>query len=220
MDTPLGRAVGNANEVIESFETLKGKGPKDIEELSLLFAARMLMLAGLETTESAAVSRVRAALTSGKGVEAFAAIIEQQGGDPKVIDDYGRMPKASAKDQLTAPADGTVTAMHAELVGRAAVALGAGRDRAEAGVDSAAGIDILAPVGATVRRGDPIFALACSDAARTACGESVARRGPADWRARRRFVFCFSLSSIASPDAGPPPRTSQHRKDSWSDCSH
>ena len=173
MDTPLGRAVGNANEVIESFETLKGKGPKDIEELSLLFAARMLILAGLETTENAAVSRVRAALTSGKGVEAFAAIIEQQGGDPKVLDDYSRMPKASAKDQLTATTDGTVIAMQAELVGRAAVALGAGRDRADAGVDSAAGIDILAPVGATVRRGDPVFALSCSDAARLPAAKAL-----------------------------------------------
>ena len=173
MDTPLGRAVGNANEVIESLETLKGKGPRDIEELSVLFAARMLLLAGVETSESAAVSQVRSALTSGKGVQVFAAIIEQQGGDPGVVDDYGRMPKASATDLLTADADGTVTGMQAELVGRAAVALGAGRDRADAGVDSAAGVDIIAPIGTTVRRGDPIFALACSDATRLPAAKAL-----------------------------------------------
>ena len=164
MDRPLGRAVGNANEVIESLETLKGRGPKDIEDLSVLFAARMLVLAGAATSESAALTQVRSALATGKGLETFAAIIEQQGGDPKVVDDYGRMPKASAEDLLTAPADGTVIGMQAELVGRAAVALGAGRDRTDAGVDPAAGIDILAPVGTAVRRGDPIFRLACSDA--------------------------------------------------------
>ena len=173
MDSPLGRAVGNANEVIESIETLKGNGPRDIEELSVLLAARMLVLAGLAPDEGSAVTHVRSALSSGKGVEAFAAIIEQQGGDPKVVDDYRRMPKAAAEDLLTAPAEGTVIAMQAELVGRAAVALGAGRDRAEAGVDAAAGIDILAPVGTAVRRGDPVFRLSCSDASRRPAAKAL-----------------------------------------------
>jgi pyrimidine-nucleoside phosphorylase len=173
MEIPLGRAVGNANEVIESLETLKGNGPRDIEDLSVLFAARMLVLAGVASSETDAMTQVRAALTNGKGLETFAAIIEQQGGDPKVVDDYGRMPKPAAEDVLVAPDDGTVIAMQAELVGRAAVALGAGRDRADAGVDAAAGIDILAPVGTAVRRGDPVFRLACSDAARQPAAKAL-----------------------------------------------
>ena len=173
MDVPLGRAVGNANEVIESIETLKGRGPQEIERLSLTFAARMLVLAGVATSEADADAQVRSALTSGRGLEAFAAIIEAQGGDPKVVDDYQRLPQPAARDVWTASTDGVVVAMEAELVGRAAVALGAGRDRADAGVDSAAGIDILAPVGTAVRRGDRVAALACADAARLPAAKAL-----------------------------------------------
>src|SRR5262249_46183466 len=91
MDAPLGRAGGNALEVIECIETLKGRGPEDLEELSVALAARMLRLADAAPTLEAAEARVREALTSGRGVEKFRAIIAQQGGDPAVIDDYGRL---------------------------------------------------------------------------------------------------------------------------------
>ena len=87
MDSPLGRAVGNSNEVIESIETLKGNGPPDLETLSVQLAARMLVLAGIATTEADATAAVRKALTSGSGLEAFRRIIENQHGDPRVIDD-------------------------------------------------------------------------------------------------------------------------------------
>ena len=166
MDVPLGRAVGNANEVVESIETLKGNGPKDVEGLSVRLAARMLVLAGLHTEEAAAEARVRAALASGAGLEKFRDIIAAQGGDPRVVDDVMRLPQPSARDTWTASHDGVVTGMDAELVGRAAVALGAGRDRAEAPVDPAAGITIVAPIGTRVRTGDIVFQLACSDPAR------------------------------------------------------
>src|SRR5262249_33548869 len=82
MDVPLGRAVGNSLEVIESLETLKGQGPADLEEVSVRLAARMVLLAGLADTEAAAEQRVRAALSSGQGLEKFRQVIEQQGGDP------------------------------------------------------------------------------------------------------------------------------------------
>ena len=173
MDVPLGLAVGNANEVIESIETLKGRGPKDVETLSVLFAARMLVLAGVAATEADAEVRVRRAMADGTGVETFRAIISAQGGDPRVVDDYGRMPQPEARELWRAPADGIVIAMDAELVGRAAVALGAGRDRADAGVDAAAGIEIVAPVGTAVRRGDPVVALSCRDASRLSAAEHL-----------------------------------------------
>lgn len=176
MDAPLGRAVGNANEVIEAIDTLKGRGPKDVEALSVRLAARMLALAGLAGDDAAAEARVRTALTSGAGLEKFRDIIAAQGGDPRVIDDTARLPQPSSVDTWTATADGFVTGMDAEAVGRAAVALGAGRDRVDAPVDGAAGVDVLAPVGTQVKRGDPVFRLACSDAARMAGARTLLDR--------------------------------------------
>jgi pyrimidine-nucleoside phosphorylase len=157
MDAPLGRAVGNALEIVESIETLKGRGPKDLESLSVEFAARMLVLSGIEPDVARATSRVREALSSGAGVDKLRQIIENQGGDPKVIDDYSRLPTAPDKDVITAPRDGVVVAMRAEAVGRAAVGLGAGRDRLDAVIDPAVGFMVLAPVGARVKRGDPVI---------------------------------------------------------------
>ena len=166
MDAPLGRAVGNANEVVEAIDTLKGNGPKDVEALSVRLTVRMLVLAGLSNNDAEAEAKVRAALTSGAGLEKFRDIIAAQGGDPRVIDDAARLPQPASVDTWTATADGFVTGMDAEAVGRAAVALGAGRDRVDAPVDGAAGIDVLAPVGTRVKRGDAVFRLACSDATR------------------------------------------------------
>jgi thymidine phosphorylase len=157
MDVPLGKTVGNAVEVIESIDVLKGKGPKDLEDLSVLFAARMLVLAGIETEEAAALARVRAALASGAGVEAFRRIIENQGGDPRVVDDYSRLPSAPDAVTIDATRSGFVTALHAEAVGRAAVALGAGRARIEDAVDHGVAIEVVATAGDRVSAGDPIL---------------------------------------------------------------
>jgi pyrimidine-nucleoside phosphorylase len=157
MDAPLGRAVGNALEIVESIETLKGRGPQDLEALSVEFAARMLVLSGVERDLARATDRVREALRSGAGVEKLRAIIRNQGGDPAVIDDYGRLPSAPDRDVVTAPRDGVVAAMRAESVGRAAVGLGAGRDRLDATIDPAVGFIITAPVGSRVRKGDPVI---------------------------------------------------------------
>jgi pyrimidine-nucleoside phosphorylase len=157
MDAPLGRLVGNSLEVIESIETLKGRGPADLEELSVLLAARMLIVAGLESREAAAVARVRAALSSGAGLEKFRQIIECQGGDPLVVDDYNRLPSAPDRQPIAASRDGYVAILQAELVGRAAVALGAGRGRIDDVIDPAVGIEIVAPVGSPIRAGEPVL---------------------------------------------------------------
>jgi pyrimidine-nucleoside phosphorylase len=173
MDMPLGRAVGNANEVVESIETLKGRGPRDVTELSVRLAARMLVLSGRATDDAEADAQVRRALASGAGVEKFRDIIAAQGGDPKVVDDYSRLPSAAHREDWRAPRAGIVATIDAELVGRAAVALGAGRDRAEAGVDPAAGIDIASPPGTRVQEGDTVFVLACSDANRARAARAL-----------------------------------------------
>jgi pyrimidine-nucleoside phosphorylase len=156
MDTPLGRAVGNTLEVVEALETLKGRNPGPLESLSVELAARMVQMSGIESDLAAATERVWAALSSGAGAEKFRDIIRNQGGDPGVVDDYTRMPTAPDRDVFTAPRDGIVASMRAEAVGRAAVGLGAGRDKLDAPVDHAVGFVVLAPPGVRVKAGDPI----------------------------------------------------------------
>jgi pyrimidine-nucleoside phosphorylase len=159
MDVPLGRAVGNALEVIECIETLKGRGPRDVEELSVLLAARMLRLAGVAATNEEAERRVRGALTSGAGLEKWRQIVEAQGGDPRVVDDYQRLPMASKRHLITAARAGFLATLDAELIGRATVLLGAGRSRVEDAIDPAVGVMIITRPGAMVAAGDPLVVL-------------------------------------------------------------
>jgi pyrimidine-nucleoside phosphorylase len=154
MDVPLGRAVGNALEVRESLATLRGEGPPDLEKLSVVLAARMLVLGRLASDLPAAETAVRSALTSGRGLEKFRAIIEQQGGDPRVVDDPDRLPTAAHCVVLRAERDGFVTDIHAEMVGRATMLLGAGRDRSEDQIDPGVAAVVLAHRGDSVRVGD------------------------------------------------------------------
>ncbi len=153
MDAPLGRTVGNSLEVIESVETLKGNGPADLTELSVLLAARMVELAGIPDAEA----KVRAALASGAGLEVFRKCVAQQGGDPRVIDDYTRLPKAPHTTLVRAPRGGFAVAVDAGKVGVASMLLGAGRRRAEDSVDHAVGVIVRASVGEQVWEGDAVF---------------------------------------------------------------
>jgi pyrimidine-nucleoside phosphorylase len=166
MDAPLGRTIGNALEVIESIETLKGRGPADLEELSVRLAARMLSLADAAPNETEAVAAVRAALASGAGLEKLRDIVRWQGGDPSVIDDYARLPTAPHRHVVRAPRSGIVTRLDAELLGRASMTLGAGRDRIDASIDPAAGIALEVTVGDAVDAGSVVLELHYADAGR------------------------------------------------------
>ena len=159
MDAPLGREVGNANEVVESIETLKGRGPADLEELSVLLAARMLVVARVAGDDADAEARIRGAISSGSGVEKLRQIIERQGGDPRVVDDYARLPSAPDSAVVAATRSGFVTALEAERIGRAAVALGAGRGRLDDVIDHGVGITVAAPPGSEVRVGDAVLVI-------------------------------------------------------------
>ncbi len=159
MDAPLGRAAGNALEVIEAIEALKGRGPRDLEDLSVALAARLLRLGGLAATDAEAEAKVRAALASGRGVEKFRQIIARQGGDPRVIDDYARLPAAPHRRVVEADRTGFVASLDAELVGRATMLLGAGRDRVEDTIDPAVGAVVRVKPGDAVRPGQPILEL-------------------------------------------------------------
>jgi pyrimidine-nucleoside phosphorylase len=162
MDAPLGRAVGNALEVVESLETLKGRGPKSLEELSVRLAARMVVLAGIADNVRAE-ERVREAMASGAGVEVFRRIVEWQGGDPGVVDDYSRLPAAAHRHTLVSPREGYVTAIDAMGIARAAMLLGAGRDRVDAAIDPAVGIVLSVERGDAVAGGAPLAELHYND---------------------------------------------------------
>jgi len=174
MDTPLGRAVGNALEVIECIEVLKGRGPQDLIDVSIELTARMLVLGKAADDIAGAEQQVRAAIASGAGLERFRQIIEMQGGDPRVVDDYSRLPHVADRHVITADRGGIVARVDAALVGRASVALGAGRDRVEYRVDPAVGVLVAAKPGDTVAAGDPLLELHYRDHGRLAAALKLA----------------------------------------------
>jgi pyrimidine-nucleoside phosphorylase len=159
MEAPLGRAVGNALEVAEAIEILKGRGPRELRALCIELAARMIAIARLDPDVERARARAIEALGSGRALEKFRRMIVAQGGDPRVVDDGGFLPTASQTARVPAPRDGVVTGLHAELVGRATVALGAGRTRVDETVDHAVGVMVLAAPGTPVAAGDPVLEL-------------------------------------------------------------
>lgn len=158
MDAPLGRAIGNAVEIVECVETLKGRGPEDLVTLSTALAARMLVLAG-RSSEAEAETIVRRALASGAALEKMRALIEAHGGDPRVVDDYGRLPQAARRCAVQAERDGYVDQLRADLVGRASMALGAGRQRIDDPIDRGAGVLVVRKPGEPVRAGETILEL-------------------------------------------------------------
>jgi pyrimidine-nucleoside phosphorylase len=166
MDAPLGRAVGNALEVVESLEVLKGRGPADLVDVSLELASRMLVLGKAADDLANADRQARNAIRSGAALDRFRQIIEVQGGDPRVVDDYARLPHVPDRHMVEANRSGYVARLDAELIGRASVALGAGRDRVEDPVDPAVGISIHAAVRDAVRAGDPLLELHYRDRSR------------------------------------------------------
>jgi pyrimidine-nucleoside phosphorylase len=159
MDAPLGRAVGNALEVQECIDVLKGGGPADVRDLSIELAARMVRLAGLTKSLDEAREKVNRALTSGRGLEIFRKMIDEQGGDPKVLDDPSRLPAAPKQSTVTADRSGFIARLDAEMIGMAACVLGAGRERAEDAVDHAVGAMMQVRVGDQVKAGDRVVEL-------------------------------------------------------------
>ncbi|MGE5357542.1 MAG: thymidine phosphorylase [Bacteroidales bacterium] len=159
MDAPLGRAVGNALEVIECLDTLEGHGPRDVEELSLALAARMLLVGGIASDPEDAASRVRRALHSGAALDTFRRMVAFQGGDLRALDDRRLLPTAERVTTVRAERSGVVVAVDAEAIGRATVLLGAGRDAVGAPVDPAVGAIVRGRPGDRVAAGDALVDL-------------------------------------------------------------
>ncbi len=166
MDVPLGRAVGNALEVAECIDVLSGRGPADLTELIVRIASRMVQVGEKAGSDQEAESKVRAALTSGAGREKLKQMITWQGGDAAVVEDTGKLPSARLSHQVTAKRAGYVTSLDALLVGRAAVALGAGRDKKGDQVDLSAGILLRKKPGEQVASGEPVLEIRYNDQSR------------------------------------------------------
>ncbi len=175
MDAPLGFAVGNAVEVAESIEVLRGGGPDDVRELTLQLGVEMLLLGEAAPDVPTARQRLEDALADGSALRRFAQIVEAQGGDPGVVEDPRRLPRPAAVREVRLDRGGVLAALDAEQVGMAAVELGAGRARKEDRVDPAAGVLLRKRRGDEVRAGEVLAELHAADAARLDAGEARLR---------------------------------------------
>ena len=164
MDQPLGRAVGNALEVAESIECLKGRGPADTMEVTYALAEQMLVLAGVAQSATEARAALARSISSGAALEKFRAMIASQGGDTRVVDEPERLPQAKFKIALTATRSGFVQDVDAMGVALAALRLGAGRVKAADGVDHAVGFSELVKVGEPVAAGATLGVIHANDA--------------------------------------------------------
>jgi pyrimidine-nucleoside phosphorylase len=173
MDQPLGVAAGNASEIAESIAILKGEGPADLLEITVIFGARMLVVAGIEQSMEAGRSAIEKAIASGAGLDRFRRMIEAQGGDPKVVDDPGRLPSASKRADLVVERDGVVESIDTFAAGMAIVVLGGGRQKSDDIVDPGVGVDFLKKPGDRVAKGEPLAHYCYNDDTRYA--ESLRR---------------------------------------------
>jgi pyrimidine-nucleoside phosphorylase len=166
MDQPLGFAVGNALEVAEAIETLRGFGPQDLEEVCLSLGAQMLRLAGGAPDAATARKMLTRALRSGAGLNKLIELIEAQGGDASYIRQPVKLPRATRIVPLTAPQAGYVTGIEALEVGVAAMMLGAGRETKESVIDQAVGVVLRKKVGDQVEAGEALAELHVNDDSR------------------------------------------------------
>jgi pyrimidine-nucleoside phosphorylase len=180
MDQPLGRAVGNALEVVESVELLEGGGPADLRECTVELTAEMLLLAHVAADLPAARRAVEAAIADGRGLRKLEEIVEAQGGDPRALRDRARLPRAPRTLEVPAPASGFVAAIDTEAIGLAAVALGAGRARVEDRIDPAVGILVHRKLGDRVEKGEPLATIHHGE--RGEAPDRVAARLAVAWR--------------------------------------
>jgi pyrimidine-nucleoside phosphorylase/thymidine phosphorylase len=156
MDQPLGCRVGNALEVVEVVEVLRGEGPEDLRRLCLELAGWMLHLGGVSDTVVEGKQQSEKLIDSGKALDKFRQMVELQGGDPRTIDDPKKLPEARHTMTVSSPKSGYLAGLQCEQVGTACVILGGGRERKEDSVDPAVGVVLHKKVGDAVSTGEPL----------------------------------------------------------------
>jgi pyrimidine-nucleoside phosphorylase len=163
MEQPLGRGIGNAVEVAESIDCLRGSGPADTMEVTYALAEQMLLLAKAAKTKAEAREKLEASVANGSALAKFRAMVEAQGGDARVVDDPARLPQAKIQRPLAAAQAGFVQDVDAMGVALAALRLGAGRAKAEDAIDPAVGLTNLVKIGERVSVGAPLCTVHAND---------------------------------------------------------
>ena len=163
MNQPLGFAVGNALEVIEAIETLKGNGPKDLTLLTVTLASHMLVLSKICNSLDEAKQRIQEVIENGAAIAKLQEWVSLQGGEKEAVLDYSLLPTAAFKADVILEKTGYVSAIDAESVGRAALVLGAGRETKESSIDLAVGIIIHKKIGDEVKEGEAVATIYYND---------------------------------------------------------
>ncbi len=212
MDQPLGRAAGNAVEIAESIECLRGEGPEDLVDLSVELAAEMVVLGGVAGSLDEARAVCRRTIADGTALAAFARLIEAQGGDPRVVDDLDRLPSPRTRVDIESPRDGFVRSLAARPVGHATMLLGAGRARMDSRIDHAVGVLLHRKEGDRVVRGEPLCTLLVNDEARLAEATAIIRDAYAisDAPAPARPLILERIAAGPGPRQAPVARPSSH----------
>lgn len=180
MNQPLGDYAGNALEVMECIEVLRGRGPADLVTLCSELSAHCLVLGEAATNLDQGRKLYREMIASGRALKKFREVIGLQGGDVRVVEDYSLLPTAGHSRQLASPAGGTVREMDTEKIGLALCVLGAGRETVESRIDPAVGVRFHKKVGSNVAAGEALCTIYFNDDAR--CRE-----------AERRMVESYSI---------------------------
>ena len=173
MDRPLGHACGNALEVAESIDTLKGAGPSDLAEVTLALGSEMLILAGVAKSKKDACAMMIDSMTSGRALRKFLEIVRAQGGDESVIDKPNRLPQAAHKAYFLAPASGIIQRIEPREIGYGVIALGGGRRNMEDSIDPSVGFVITAKPGIRVSKGDALATIHARTEDDLRLGESI-----------------------------------------------
>ncbi|PRP55130.1 pyrimidine-nucleoside phosphorylase [Bacillus halotolerans] len=159
MSQPLGFAIGNALEVKEAIDTLKGEGPEDLHELVLTLGSQMVVLAKKAGTLDEARAKLEEVMKNGKALEKFKDFLKNQGGDSSIVDDPSKLPQAAYHIDVPAKEAGVISEIVADEIGVAAMLLGAGRATKEDEIDLAVGIMLRKKVGDKVEKGEPLVTL-------------------------------------------------------------
>ncbi|MBU4134542.1 pyrimidine-nucleoside phosphorylase, partial [bacterium] len=186
MEEPLGFAIGNAIEVKEAIETLKGKGPKDLEDLCVQLGANMLLISGIAENLEDGKARMKKAIADGSGLKKLKEMVVAQGGNPDAIDNPDMLPKAKEEIEVLSEADGYVQKINALEVGLAANSLGAGRAKQDDVVDPGVGIYLKKKVGDPVKKGEALAIFHSSDSVKF---ES----------AKKRFIAAYTIGAEKVP---------------------
>lgn len=163
MDQPLGNAVGNALEVVEAIDTLRGEGPEDFTELVMTLGTYMLIAGGAAQTAEEARGKLQNVIRDGSALRKFAEFVEAQGGDPEAVYHTEMLPKASVIREIPSPASGFVEKIVCDEIGICSLILGGGRETKESSVDLSVGLLLKKKVGDRVEQGEALAVLYAND---------------------------------------------------------